>query len=109
MLATLLAAALAILPVQAPLRTRVADPDLIRAAVKEALAASPQPGGLQKSTVLGSDANAGFARAVDEARVPDCLHPDALKHQPPKLGPVDIGGVLALPFWISAIVRGKCN
>jgi hypothetical protein len=32
-----------------------------------------------------------------------------MKHQPPRIGPIGIGGLLALPFWGLAIVRGKCN
>ena len=50
-----------------------------------------------------------FARNFDEAEVPGCLGPNALKHQPPKIGPIAIGGILALPFLIVAAVRGKCN
>jgi hypothetical protein len=32
-----------------------------------------------------------------------------MKHQPPHIGPIGISGLLALPFWGLAIVRGKCN
>lgn len=50
-----------------------------------------------------------FARRFDEAEVPGCLRPDALKHQPPKIGPIALGGILALPFLVAAVVRGKCK
>jgi len=96
-------------PPPAPLRARVSDPAVIRAAVQEALipgdAAPPRGDG----RVLSGDAHAGFTRAVDAARVPGCLNTDALKHQPPKIGAIDFGGLMALPFWLTAIARGKCN
>ncbi len=41
------------------------------------------------------------------------MGPDALKHQPAefrtKNWAVGAGGLLALPLWAAAIVRGKCN
>ena len=114
MLCVLLAVALTALPTSAAplppatLRLRLSDPDVIRAAVKEAVANTPVA--LSSSTrTLGADPYRGFAEAVDDARVPSCLHPDALKHQPPKIGPVGIGGIYALPFLAAAILRGKCN
>ena len=116
MLFTVLAAALAALPVTtdplAPpstLGARITDPAAIRAAVKEAVASGPASASSRNGTVLGGDAYQGFATAVEEARVPSCLHPDALKHQPAKIGPVGIGGIYALPFLAAAILRGKCN
>lgn len=50
-----------------------------------------------------------FAQLFDEAEVPGCLGPNALKHQPPKIGPVVLGGLLALPFLVVAAARGKCK
>jgi hypothetical protein len=50
-----------------------------------------------------------FARDFDEAEVPGCLGPNALKHQPPKIGPIGLGGILALPFLVVAAARGKCK
>jgi hypothetical protein len=50
-----------------------------------------------------------FAAKVDEARIPDCLHPDGLKFQPPHIGPIGLAGVFAVPFLIAAKLRGKCN
>ena len=110
MLIAFLAAALVTSPVPpAPLRARINDPAVIQAAVREAVEniAAKDAGG--QSGVLSAGSQQTFARSFDEARVPDCLHPDAMKHQPPKIGPIGIGGIYALPFWISAIVRGKCN
>lgn len=110
MLPALLAAALVTSPAPpAPLRARINDPAVIRAAVREAIdtIAAKDAGG--QSGVLSANGNQSFARSFEEARVPDCLHPDAMKHQPPKIGPIGIGGIYVLPFWLSAIVRGKCN
>lgn len=92
----------------ASLSARITDPAVIRAAVKEAVASAPAAEN-RKESALSGDAYRGFAEAVDEGRVPDCLHPDALKHQPAKLGPFDVGGIYALPFLAAAILRGKCN
>jgi hypothetical protein len=49
-----------------------------------------------------------FALAFAEAKVPDCLHKDGLKRQPPRIGPFVFMGVIALPFVALAKVRGKC-
>jgi hypothetical protein len=115
MLSVLLAAALTAPPAPAAdplagpstLSARVSDPKVIRAAVDAALiqeepAAHPNGAG----TVLrGSGAPYdGLARTFSEARVPDCLHADALKNQ---FTPV--GGIYALPFVLLAKLRGKCN
>lgn len=93
----------------ATLRARLGDPALIRAAVRHAVAGDAALPGTRRDSALGADPYRGFADAVDEARVPSCLHPDALKHQPPKIGPVALGGFLVLPFLAAAILRGKCN
>ncbi|UVW29024.1 hypothetical protein [Massilia sp. H6] len=50
-----------------------------------------------------------FGAAFSEARVPNCLHKDGLKRQPPKIGFFFFQGVLALPFVALAKVRGKCS
>jgi hypothetical protein len=92
----------------ATLSARITDPAVIRAAVREAVAGAPATEN-RKDAALSGGAYRGFAEAVDEARVPDCLHPDALKHQPAKIGPIGVGGIYALPFLAAAILRGKCN
>jgi len=111
MLVALLAAALAAEPPPAaplaptsPLATRIRDPAVIRAAVK-AVASTES----RKESVLSGDASMGLGTAFDAARVPGCLQPDALRHQPASIGPVAIGGIYALPFLAAAILRGKCN
>lgn len=50
-----------------------------------------------------------FDRAFDEARIPDCLHQDALKFQPPALGFLGITDETALLFVAVAKLRGKCT
>jgi len=114
MLAPLLAAALSTFPADplAPpstLSARISDPAVIRAAVKVAVAGDVALPADRKETALSAGPYRGFADAMDEARVPSCLHADAMKHQPPKIGPVGLGGILALPFLAAAILRGKCN
>jgi hypothetical protein len=50
-----------------------------------------------------------FSAAVAEAGVPSCLRGDALKHDPPAIGPVPLGGIFALPFVAHAVIEGKCK
>lgn len=52
-----------------------------------------------------------FDVAMKEAAVPGCLAKgeDPLKHNPAKLGNVSFSGLLALPFYVTAIVKGKCK
>jgi hypothetical protein len=49
-----------------------------------------------------------FQTALEEARIPDCTK-DPLKHVPPKIGPVTLGGFLVVPFIVKAVVTGKCK
>jgi hypothetical protein len=89
--------------------TIMIDP-AISQAVRATLAESkPAPLANDDGHVLHGEAYGKFARQVDEAAVPSCWRPDALKHNPPRLGPINLGGVLALPFWGWSIVSGKCN
>ena len=82
----------------------------IREAVRAALAEEKKDARKDDGPALrGDPAYEAFARKMDEAVVPDCLHADALKHQPAQIGPIGIGGVYALPFLAAAIVRGKCR
>lgn len=52
---------------------------------------------------------ARMSAAFEQAKVPDCLHSDALKLQPAHIGPVNVVGPYSLPWVIAAVVRGKCN
>jgi hypothetical protein len=82
----------------------------ITEAVRATLADSkPLPLKGDDGRTLRGDAQDRFTRQVDEARVPSCWRPDAMKHAPPKVGPINLGGLLALPFWGWAIASGKCN
>ena len=84
------------------------DEDAIRKAVRETLAETPVPA-KDHGPVLRGDAYGKFERQFDDARVPSCWQPDAMKHKPPRIGPIAVGGILALPFWGAAIVTGKCK
>jgi hypothetical protein len=104
------------LPAGAETATQGAEPsmrarlsrDAIRNAVRETLAEAPAPR-KDAGPVLRGERYGAFERQVDEARVPACWHPDAMKHQPPKIGPIALGGIFALPFLAAAVARGKCN
>jgi len=99
-----------------PLSLRLSD-EVISKAVRETLAESkggPKPG---PGKALSGDAYQQFEKGFSDAEKPGCLGPNALKFQPSgtvvktPFGAfnVGIGGILALPFWAAAVVRGKCN
>lgn len=94
-------------PAPPSIRQRL-DDETIRKAVRETLAETPAPA-KDRGPILRGDAYEKFERQFDDARIPSCWQPDAMKHQPPRLGPVALGGILALPFWGAAIVKGKCK
>jgi hypothetical protein len=50
-----------------------------------------------------------FQVAAEAASIPDCIGPDALKLDPPHIGPIGFGGLFALPFLAHAAVTGKCK
>lgn len=76
-----------------------------------ALAISELPSG-PASSILGAESLdnefSRFGAAFTEAKVPDCLHKDGLKRQPPRILFFAFQGVLAFPFVALAKVRGKC-
>ncbi|MFK3736534.1 hypothetical protein [Massilia sp. TN1-12] len=94
-------------PAQPSLRARLSG-DVIKEAVRETLAEAPATR-KEAGPVLRADRYEAFGREMEEARVPSCWHADAMKHQPPKIGPINIGGIFVLPFLAAAIVRGKCS
>jgi bacterioferritin-associated ferredoxin len=89
------------------LRARLTD-KAISQAVRETLAESKENPRRHEADVLSADRYQRFAAEVHEAKVPDCLHEDALKHQPARIGPISFSYLYAVPFVILAKVRGKC-
>jgi len=88
----------------ASIRERL-DEDAIRKAVRATLDEKPDNPRLHEADTLRANRYDIFARQVDEASVPDCLHSDGLKRQPTFF----VTGLLALPFVAVAKVRGKCQ
>jgi len=96
------------LDLSAPARPVLTD-DIIRKAVRETIAEAPHPAPAQNALVLrGSSAQTRMAAAFEQAKIPSCLHEDALKQQPAMIGPVNVVGPYSLPWIIAAAVRGKC-
>jgi hypothetical protein len=93
---------------QAPRAARP-DEEAIRKAIRETLDEKAENTRLHEADTLRANRYDIFARQVDEAAVPDCLHADGLKRQPTGIGPFRLGGLLALPFVAVAKVRGKCQ
>lgn len=110
---------LARLPVPAPAVSDapVLTDDIIRKAVHDTLAemapssSSAHATGRQAAT-FGASADTGYgklAEAFNQAKVPSCLHGDALKLQPAHIGPVAVVGPYSLPWVVAAAIRGKCR
>ncbi|MBV7537641.1 hypothetical protein KW842_17880 [Duganella sp. sic0402] len=90
----------------------VLSDEVIKKAVRETIAedAHPAPEKRPGGGVIRADAiSARMSAAFDQAKVPDCLHEDALKHQPAHIGPVKVVGPYSLPWIVAAVVRGKCR
>ncbi|EEF24783.1 conserved hypothetical protein [Ricinus communis] len=81
------------------------DEDAIRKAVRDTLAEKPENPRLHEADTLRANRYDIFARQVEDATVPDCLHADGLKRQPTFF----LTGLLALPFVAVAKIRGKCQ
>jgi hypothetical protein len=94
---------------QAPPHAARPDEEAIRKAIRETLDEKPDNPRLHEADTLRANRYDIFARRVDEATVPDCLHADGLKRQPTGIGPIQFSGLLALPFVAVAKVRGKCQ
>jgi hypothetical protein len=97
---------------KAPLVARLTD-DVVRDAVRQALAEVPVDQVRAPRTALSGDKYSNFSRKFDEARVPDCLHPDALRHQPTSIETknwvIGVSGIYAVPSWLAAAASGKCH
>jgi hypothetical protein len=82
--------------------------EAIHQAIREVLEANPADPHHPGPTMRANKYEV-FGQQFDEARVPDCLHPDALKRQPPTIGPIAFVGLYAVPFVVVAKIRGKCQ
>lgn len=83
--------------------------DIIRKVVRETIAEDPHPVPAQNALALrGSSAQTRMVAAFEQAKIPSCLHEDALKQQPAMIGTVNVVGPYSLPWIIAAAVYGKC-
>jgi hypothetical protein len=101
----------AALPSAPPAIPPVLTDDIIKKAVRETIAEYPQPIVAYRNAGAFSAGTSQdrMSAAFEQAKVPDCLHGDALKHQPARLGPVNVVGPYSLPWVVAAALRGKCN
>lgn len=88
--------------------------ELIRQAVRAVVAEDPHPADPAARTAgafgtTSPTVHDKMSAAFEQAKVPDCLHEDALKLQPAYIGPIAVVGPYSLPWVISAIIRGKCH
>ncbi len=100
----------------------VLSDELIRKAVRDTVAEDPHPQALAARNAAAYGAGYGAAygaatvtlqdrmtTAFNQAKVPDCLHDDALKLQPAYIGPFGVVGPFSLPWVVAAALRGKCR
>lgn len=92
----------------------VLSDELIRKAVRETVAEDPHPQALAARNAAAYGAATVTAQdrmttAFNQAKVPDCLHEDALKLQPAYIGPFGVVGPFSLPWVVAAALRGKCR
>lgn len=88
--------------------------ELIRQAVRAVVAEDPHPVDPATRTAGAFGTTSPTVRdkmsaAFEQAKVPDCLHEDALKLQPAYIGPIAVVGPYSLPWVIAAVIRGKCR
>ncbi|GJJ00016.1 hypothetical protein RugamoR64_05540 [Duganella rhizosphaerae] len=88
--------------------------EMIRKAVRATIVEDPHPADTanRAAGVFGTTAptmHDTMTAAFEQAKVPDCLHGDALKLQPAHIGPIAVVGPYSLPWVIAAVIRGKCN
>lgn len=88
----------------------------IKEAVAATIAATPDkdnaPANQQealRAPMLSAEEYKKFEKGFAYAKVPYCLGNDGLKFQPPRIGFIGFGGVLAIPFVLVAAARGKCK
>jgi len=101
------------LPDALPLRARLSE-DVIKQAVRETLAESPrETKAAPAGQVLSGERYQKFSREFTDAQKPSCLAPNATKFQPTGFSTKNwnfgVSGPFVLPFWVAAIVRGKCQ
>lgn len=92
-------------PAQTEERTALPSREAIRAAVRDTIAEAPAIPHLHDVDTLRANGYETFARKMDEATTPDCLHSEGLKRQPTFF----LSGYLALPFIAVAKLRGVCK
>lgn len=95
------------------LRARLSD-EVIKQAVRETLAENPvEREAAPSGQVLSGGQYLAFSRNFSEAQKPSCMGPDALKFQPAEMSTKDwhfaASGLMTLPFWAAALVKGKCQ
>lgn len=88
--------------------------EIIRKAVRETIAEDPRPAPPAKPQagalrLAAPSMEERMSTAFEEAKVPDCLHQDALRLQPAHIGPISVVGPLSLPWIVAAAARGKCR
>jgi hypothetical protein len=93
----------------APASTSAAIRDAVRGVLEEDRAKAGEVPRRHEVDTIRANVYERFGAEFREARVPDCLHPDGLKRQPPVIGFIGFGGWLAAPFVVLAKIRGKCN
>lgn len=99
-----------------PAKENAAQPlQLDHATVARAIASSRSPvkrmaeGAGQELEAPPLSKSEQLAAGISEAGNPNCLHTNALKHDPPRIGPVVLGGAIPMVFLAHAALTGRCK
>lgn len=87
--------------------------DLSDRVIRKAIAdAREAPTRSMPAAVYGTSTSPRQSRidaAFAQATIPQCLREDALRFDPPTLGPIGFGGFLSAPWVLHAMASGKCR
>ncbi len=96
-------------PPTAPAAVDISDPVIRKAIVDSREPADDIPAAAPSSFGREQTSAQRIDRRFADADLPSCLGQDATRFVPPRVGPFDFSGLLALPFWAEAIATGRCR
>ena len=84
---------------------------VVKQGVKDFLAAEPALAKVPENVhaLSADDKYRIFDAQFHQAKIPDCLHSNALKFNPAQIGQLAITDEFALPWWFVTVFKGLCK